>query len=66
MALIVAGINYRTAPIEVRERVAVAPHEVGDALAELRHRSGAREMVLLSTCNRTEVYLVEGEGNGEG
>jgi len=61
VALIVAGVSYRTAPIEVRERIAVAPHETSDELAALRETSGAREVVLLSTCNRTEIYAVEGE-----
>ncbi|MFL5576524.1 MAG: glutamyl-tRNA reductase [Gemmatimonadaceae bacterium] len=61
MALIVVGTNHRTAPIEVRERFAHAAAEVLPALARLREASGAREGVLLSTCNRTEFYVVEGE-----
>lgn len=61
MALIAAGISYRTAPIEVRERLVVPASEVRDATAALRDRTGASEVVLLSTCNRTEVYLVPGE-----
>ncbi|HEX5436338.1 MAG TPA: glutamyl-tRNA reductase [Gemmatimonadaceae bacterium] len=61
MALIVAGVNYRTAPIAVRERLVVGPREVAPMLAEFRARSGAREVVLLSTCNRTELYAVEGD-----
>jgi len=66
MALIVAGVSYRTAPIDVRERVAVAPNEVADELATLRERSGAREIVMLSTCNRTEIYAVEDADRGDG
>jgi glutamyl-tRNA reductase len=61
MALIVAGISYRTAPIQVRERLVVPAGEVRDATAALRDRTGASEVVLLSTCNRTEIYLVQGE-----
>ena len=61
MALIVAGISYRTAPIELRERLAHAPHELQAAAAELRDVTGAREVVLLSTCNRIECYALEGD-----
>jgi len=61
VALIAAGISYRTAPIEVRERLVVPAGEVRDAAAALRDCTGASEVVLLSTCNRTEVYLVPGE-----
>lgn len=60
MALIVAGVNHRTAPIEVRERFAHGQGEVLPALERLLDVSGASEGVLLSTCNRTEFYLVEG------
>jgi len=61
VALVVAGISHRTAPIEVRERFAHGAHEVAPALAALRARSGLRETVLVSTCNRTEFYVVEGD-----
>jgi glutamyl-tRNA reductase len=56
----VVGISHRTAPVALRERVAVAPHQVRSVLATVRDECGAREAVLLSTCNRTELYLVEG------
>lgn len=59
MAVIVAGVSYRTAPIEVRERLVVGARDVPALLAEFRERSGAREAVLLSTCNRTELYAVD-------
>ena len=61
MALIVVGANHRTAPIEVRERFAYATSQQGPALAQLRAAAGVREAALLSTCNRTEFYLVEGD-----
>jgi len=60
MALIVLGVSHRGAPLDVRERLAFRNAEVLPALARLRERASAREGVLLSTCNRTEVYLVEG------
>lgn len=65
MALIVAGVSYRTAPIEVRERIAVSPSEVASELSVLQDRTGARELVMLSTCNRTEIYAVD-EGSEPG
>jgi glutamyl-tRNA reductase len=56
MAITVVGISHRTAPLEVRERFAMAPEE---SAAALRHLvgEGCTEAVLLSTCNRTELYL---------
>jgi len=61
MALTVVGINHRGAPLDVRERIAYRSSEVTDALERLRAESGAREAVLLSTCNRTEIYLADAE-----
>jgi glutamyl-tRNA reductase len=61
MALIVVGLNHRGAPLEIRERIAYQSSEVAGALAELRDASSAREAVMLSTCNRTELYFVESD-----
>lgn len=58
MAVTLVGISYRGAPLDVRERLAYRATEIAGALEDLRHESGAREAVLLSTCNRTELYLV--------
>ena len=58
--MIVAGVSHRTAPVEVRERLVYAPPDADAALASLREGGHAREAVLLSTCNRTELYVVEG------
>lgn len=63
MGLIVAGLSHRTAPIEIREKCAVGVRDTGPALEMVRELSGAREGVLLSTCNRTEFYLIEGEAD---
>ncbi|MBD3658211.1 MULTISPECIES: glutamyl-tRNA reductase [Marinobacter] len=57
MALLTLGINHRTAPVELRERVAFTPERMVEALAELRATTGATEAAILSTCNRTELYL---------
>ena len=61
MALTVIGINHRGATLDIRERIAYRPNEINDALAVLRDAAGAREAVALSTCNRTELYVVENE-----
>lgn len=60
MALIVAGVNHLTAPIEIREKLAYRVAETGDVLSAVLDRSAARESVMLSTCNRTEFYINEG------
>ena len=65
MGIKVLGVNHRTAPLEVRERFAHGAHEVPGALARVI-AAGAAGGVLLSTCNRTEFYLVaEEEGVAE-
>ena len=61
MALTVVGVNHRGASLDVRERLAYRTSEVEDALRQLRWDVEAREIVLLSTCNRTEIYLVESD-----
>src|SRR5215207_1239381 len=61
MALIVVGVSHHGASLEVRERLAYRASEVPGLLERVRSEAGARETVLLSTCNRTELYLVEGE-----
>lgn len=57
MSLTVIGVSHRTAPVEVRERLAFTPSEVEPALESLRIRTGVEETVVVSTCNRTEIYL---------
>jgi glutamyl-tRNA reductase len=57
MPLVVVGINHRTAPVEVREKVVFDPAHLQNALLALA-RDGAREGVILSTCNRTELYCL--------
>jgi glutamyl-tRNA reductase len=56
MPLLVVGINHRTAPVEVRERVVFAPEQLAAALARLKREQAVREGVIVSTCNRTELY----------
>jgi len=53
--LVAIGINHKTAPLEVRERVAFAPERMLDALREIIGNTPASEASILSTCNRTEL-----------
>jgi glutamyl-tRNA reductase len=66
MALIAVGVNHLTAPIEVREKLTYSRAEGDQAITELKTKSGAREAVVLSTCNRTEFYFVEGADSATG
>jgi glutamyl-tRNA reductase len=54
--LVCLGLNYRTTPVEVRERVAFPESKVPDAVQEIRQLPGFEESVVLSTCNRVELY----------
>jgi glutamyl-tRNA reductase len=58
MSIVVIGVNHRTGPLSLLERVAVDPADLPKAIAGLVSRSNIREAVVLSTCNRTEVYAV--------
>jgi glutamyl-tRNA reductase len=57
MHLLLVGINHRTAPVEVRERVDFQARGLHAALRALAERGSAREAVVVSTCNRAEVYV---------
>jgi len=56
MPLFVVGISHHGAPLEVREKLAFAPERQAAALSDLAHAPGVAEAVLVSTCNRTEIY----------
>ncbi|MBH0207738.1 MAG: glutamyl-tRNA reductase [Nitrospira sp.] len=58
MHLIVVGLSHKTAPVEIRERLAVPESRLGEALTRLCSYQGVKEGILLSTCNRVEVYSV--------
>ena len=60
MSLLVLGLNHRTAPIDVRERIVFDAERLPRALAALRALPGMSEAAIVSTCNRTEVYAVGG------
>lgn len=61
MSLLVLGLNHRTAPIEVRERIVFDAERLPQALAALRALPGVQEALIVSTCNRTELYCVAGD-----
>ena len=56
MGYLTAGINHRTAPVTLRELVAFSPEQLPDALLDAKKYLGIREVAILSTCNRTELY----------
>ncbi len=58
MHLIVVGLSHKTAPVEIREKLAVPESRLGEAVDRLCSYPGVKEGVLLSTCNRVEVYSV--------
>lgn len=58
MQLTVLGLNHRTAPVEIRERFNFTADRVSSIIRRLRNYDNIPEAVLLSTCNRTELYMV--------
>jgi glutamyl-tRNA reductase len=58
MSILVIGVNHRSGPLSVLERVALSPDEVPKAVDALVRRDNVREVAVLSTCNRTEIYAV--------
>ncbi len=62
MKLLALGLNHKTAPVEVRERLTFGPDIIAGALRDLTGRDSVREAVVLSTCNRTEVYCAIDDG----
>jgi glutamyl-tRNA reductase len=64
MKLFVVGLSYKTAPVELREKLAVHPSRLRCHGCRLKLAGGLDEVVLLSTCNRVEVYGVASKVNG--
>ena len=58
MHIIVVGLNYRTAPVEVREKFTFSEAELPEALRRLKQTKSILECVIVATCNRTELYAV--------
>ncbi len=62
--LVCLGLNYRTTPVEVRERIAFPESHLPEALRQVRSLPGFEESVVLSTCNRVELYAASRPGEG--
>ena len=62
MPLRILGLNHNTASVEIREQVVFSGQEIGRALTRVRDIEGVDEAVLLSTCNRTEFYVMSDDG----
>ena len=64
MEVMVLGLNHKTAPVEIREKLSIPSHRSQEVLKDLERRGIFTERVLLSTCNRTEIYAA-GDGLSE-
>ena len=58
MHIVVVGVNYKTAPVEIREKLTFSESELVEAMKALQQQKSILENVILSTCNRTEIYAV--------
>lgn len=58
MHIITVGLNYKTAPVEIRERLSFQEDVIATAMTELQKQKSVLENVIISTCNRTEIYAV--------
>lgn len=65
MEIVLVGLNHRTAPVEVRERVSFTTEQSRKAAEQLRSRGILQETLVLSTCNRSEIYGVPPESSHE-
>lgn len=59
MSIVAVGINHKTAPVSVREKISFNPDKLSVALQEMLSAVECREVAILSTCNRTELYLIQ-------
>ena len=65
MSIVAFGINHKTAPIEIREKVSFSPERMDEALKNLTACPAVNEAAILSTCNRTEIYCGLEQFDGE-
>jgi glutamyl-tRNA reductase len=66
MEIVLIGLNHRTASVELRERVAFTPEQAREAAEQLRSQGILEETLVLSTCNRSELYGVPREDAADG
>ena len=65
MTILTLGLNHKTAPVDIRERLSFGPDVIVGALRTMTEQTPASEAVILSTCNRTELYCAADEREGE-
>ena len=65
MDLLIVGINHQTAPVALREKIAFTSAQLAEALTTLKSGADLRELAILSTCNRTEIYAVHAHNQPE-
>ncbi|MEK6738542.1 MAG: glutamyl-tRNA reductase, partial [Planctomycetota bacterium] len=62
MSIIVVGLNHKSAPVEIREKLAFNANNIPSALSQFLQKHPSSEAVILSTCNRVEMYVSSLEG----
>ena len=65
MTINVLGVNHKSAPIDVREKLAFDKNSIPRALDDIKNIEGVNEVVLISTCNRTEIYTENDSDNSK-
>jgi len=65
MPIVVIGLSHRTCPVELRERFAFAEPKIPEAIQKLRAEGVAEEAVIVSTCNRVEIYAASASASGQ-
>ena len=65
MNLVLLGINHKSAPVDLRERLAIPSSRLADATRTLLHQPGVREGMILSTCNRVELLICQGPSSAD-
>jgi len=66
MSLVCVGLNHQTAPVELREKVAYPEHTLAESLTAVQSLEGVDQAVILSTCNRVEIYAEVAPEHAEG
>ncbi|MGO2479754.1 MAG: glutamyl-tRNA reductase, partial [Pseudoalteromonas sp.] len=65
MTIVALGINHKTASVDLREKVAFSPEQLSEALQQLSSHAQFNEVVIISTCNRTEIYCSLAQQNSQ-
>lgn len=63
MKILLTGLSHHTAPVDVRERLAISEDSIGPTLDDLRQQAGAEEAMILSTCNRVEIAVTAADAD---